>query len=74
MPNASERTESLGAIPVRPVKGKPGATSYVLCHQPKSFDWRARGGKKHPFGKLGDGEFVEVRLIAEIDEPRERAG
>ena len=30
--------------------------------------------KQHPFGKLGDGEFVEVRLIAEIDELRERAG
>ncbi|GAB6058316.1 type II toxin-antitoxin system PemK/MazF family toxin [Desulfonatronum parangueonense] len=26
--------------------------SYVLCHQPKSFDWRLRKAKPHPLGKL----------------------
>lgn len=26
-----------------------GATSYVLAHQPKSFDWRARRAKPHPW-------------------------
>ena len=39
---------------------KAKKTSYVLCHQPKSFDWRLRGGKKHPLGKLSDGLFSHV--------------
>ncbi|HMN58628.1 MAG TPA: type II toxin-antitoxin system PemK/MazF family toxin [Ottowia sp.] len=42
---------------------KAGATSYVLCHQPKSFDWRARGGKAHPTGRLPDAAFAEVLLV-----------
>lgn len=29
--------------------GAKGVVSYVLAHQPKSFDWRARGGKAHPW-------------------------
>ena len=41
-------------------RGKAGKTSYVLCHQPKSFDWRLRGGKSHPLGKLSDALFVDV--------------
>lgn len=32
-------------------------TSYVLCHQPKSFDWRARGAKPHPLKTLPDAQF-----------------
>lgn len=39
---------------------KAGKTSYVLCHQPKSFDWRLRGGKKHPLGSLSDVLFAQV--------------
>lgn len=27
--------------------GAKGVVSYVLAHQPKSFDWRARSGKAH---------------------------
>jgi mRNA interferase MazF len=34
--------------------------SYVLCHQPKSFDWRLRGAKPHQLGKLTDGLFFQV--------------
>lgn len=30
-------------------KGKRGLVSYVLTHQPKSFDWRQRGAKIHPW-------------------------
>ena len=37
---------------------KKGKTSYVLCHQPKSFDWRARGAKRHAQGKLDDATFA----------------
>ena len=39
---------------------KAGQTSYVLCHQPKSFDWRLRGGKPHPVGALADATFAAV--------------
>lgn len=28
-------------------QGKRGVISYVLAHQPKSFDWRQRGAKLH---------------------------
>jgi mRNA interferase MazF len=30
-------------------QGPKGKISYVLAHQPKSFDWRQRGAKKHPW-------------------------
>ena len=36
---------------------KAGRTSYVLCHQPKSFDWRARRAKPHPLKRLDDALF-----------------
>ncbi len=39
---------------------KVGKISYVLCHQPKSFDWRARGAKPHSQGKLADAEFAKA--------------
>ncbi len=39
---------------------KAGQTSYVLCHQPKSFDWRLRGAKAHPTGTLPDAAFRQV--------------
>ena len=41
-------------------RGKAGKTSYVLCHQPKSFDWRVRGAKPHPLRALTDALFAEV--------------
>jgi len=41
-------------------RGKAGKTSYVLCHQPKSFDWRMRSAKAHPLGMLPDTVFAEV--------------
>ena len=42
---------------------KRGKTSYVLCHQPKSFDWRARGAKPHPQGKLADAIFADACAV-----------
>jgi mRNA interferase MazF len=41
-------------------RGKVGKTSYVLCHQPKSFDWRVRGASSHPLKRLPDTPFAEV--------------
>ena len=29
-----------------------GKTSWVLCQQPKSFDWRMRGAKPHPIKQV----------------------
>ena len=39
---------------------KAGKTSYVLCHQPKSFDWRARHAKPHPLKRLADAPFLQA--------------
>ncbi len=37
-----------------------GKTSYVLCHQPKSFDWRVRLATPHPLKRLPEAPFSEV--------------
>lgn len=42
---------------------KAGKTSYVLCYQPKSFDWRARGAKPHAQGKLADATFAQACAV-----------
>ena len=47
---------AVGAAPGR----KAGQTSYVLCHQPKSFDWRLRGARAHALGVLPAGLFREA--------------
>jgi mRNA interferase MazF len=40
---------------------RPGRkTSYVLVHQPKSFDWRARGAKPHPLRQSPEEVFVRA--------------
>jgi mRNA interferase MazF len=40
--------------------GPKNVTSYVLAHQPKSFDWRARGAKAHPWKHVSDEVFSAV--------------
>lgn len=42
---------------------KAGRTSYVLCHQPKSFDWRKRSGKPHPMKRVPDARFAEILAL-----------
>lgn len=42
---------------------KAGKTSYVLCHQPKSFDWRARQACPHPMKTLNDALCAQVRAV-----------
>lgn len=42
---------------------KSNQTSYFICHQPKSFDWRVRDAKPHPFGQLHESYFVQVREL-----------
>ena len=42
---------------------KVGKTSYVLCHQPKSFDWRARQATPHPLKRLADRPFRQTCAV-----------
>lgn len=42
-----------------------GKTSYVLCHQPKSFDWRARRARPHASKRLADAPFAEACAVLE---------
>ncbi len=42
---------------------KSDKTSYVLCHQPKSFDWRMCDAKPHPLGQLQASYFEQVREL-----------
>lgn len=51
---------AVGKTTKRKIEQTSYVLSYVLCHQPKSFDWRVRGAKPHPLGKLGDNLFVQV--------------
>ncbi|MFY9138647.1 type II toxin-antitoxin system PemK/MazF family toxin [Zwartia sp.] len=47
---------SVGITKIR----KTNKSSFVLCHQPKSFDWREREATPHPIGTLSQGVFSEV--------------
>lgn len=38
---------------------KASRRSYVLCHQPKSFDWRLRRAEPHPLKRMSDKPFAE---------------
>ncbi len=61
MTTAAYNADNPFAISVGKVSGrKASKTSYVLCHQPKSFDWRLRGAKPHPLGKLSSELFTQV--------------
>lgn len=34
------------------IEGPRKEVGYVLCHQPKSFDWKIRNLGKHPWGQV----------------------
>ena len=58
MTTAAYNASNPFAVALGPARGSAkGKTSYVLCHQPKSFDWRARGAKPHPLKTLPDPLF-----------------
>lgn len=64
MTTAAYNADNPFAVSVGTASGrKAGITSYVLCHQPKSFDWRLRGGAPHPMKRLSDARFAEVLTI-----------
>jgi len=61
MTTATYNADNPFAVVVGTARGrKAGHTSYVLCHQPKSFDWRQRGGAPHPDKRIPDARFAEV--------------
>jgi mRNA interferase MazF len=62
MTTAEYNADNPFAVAVGQAKGrnKAGKTSYVLCHQPKSFDWRIRGARMHPLKRLRDVRFADV--------------
>jgi mRNA interferase MazF len=41
-------------------KGAKGVISYILSHQPKSFDWRARNAKPHPLKKVPEDSYARA--------------
>jgi len=67
MATAEYNADNPFAVAVGSAKGakgaKAGKTSYVLCHQPKSFDWRIRGASPHPMKRLEDAPFAEIRAV-----------
>jgi mRNA interferase MazF len=61
MTTAEYNADNPFAVSVGNVTGKKAnKTSYVLCHQPKSFDWRKRYAKSHPLKKLDDDLFKQI--------------
>ena len=61
MTTATYNADNPFAVAVGKASGrKAELTSYVLCHQPKSFDWRLRKAKPHPLKSLSDNLFIQV--------------
>ena len=63
MTSAPYNRGSTLAVDLGPISDRPDAHSYVLCQQLKSFDWRARGARPHPIGRLQDSQLEEVLAI-----------
>ncbi|GFO63814.1 type II toxin-antitoxin system PemK/MazF family toxin [Geomonas paludis] len=60
MTTADYNADNPFAVAVGRASGKKaGKTSFVLCHQPKSFDWRVRQGAPHPLKRLEDVYFEQ---------------
>jgi mRNA interferase MazF len=47
MTHAERHADNPFAVPAPGAKGEDG---YLLTHQPKSFDWRERAARPHPWG------------------------
>jgi mRNA interferase MazF len=61
MTTAEYNADNPFAVAVGQASGRrAGKTNYVLCHQPRSFDWRARGARLHALKRMPDALFVEA--------------
>jgi len=64
MTTAEYNADNPFAIAVGVAKGaKAGKVSCVLCHQPKSFDWRIREAAPHPLKRMPDAPFAEACAV-----------
>lgn len=64
MTTADYNRDNPFALPVGKVrKGRNTVEAYVLCHQPKSFDWRSRGAKPHAMKRLPENMFNEACVV-----------
>ena len=54
MTTASYNATNPFAVVAGAASGRGTKISYVLCHQPKSFDWRMRGAKPHASKRVSD--------------------
>ena len=64
MTTAAYNADNPFAIAVGVAGGKKaGQTSYVLCHQPKSFDWRHRDASPHPMGSMPAAPFAQACVV-----------
>jgi mRNA interferase MazF len=63
MTSAAFNQGSSLAVDLGPIPDRPDAHSYVLCHQLKSLDWKARGARPHPMGLLSDTQLEPVLEI-----------
>ena len=68
MTTAAYNADNPFAVAVGQARGsKSGKISYVLCHQPKSFDWRVRQATPHPLKRMDSARFAEVcRVLNQI--------
>jgi mRNA interferase MazF len=41
-------------------QGPQKKVSYILTHQPQSFDWRGRGAKPHPWKRIPPDIFISA--------------
>jgi len=42
------------------ITGQKGAASYILAHQPKSFDWRAGHATPHPLKRVPEDSYARA--------------
>lgn len=64
MTTAAYNADNPFAVAIGAASGrKAGKTSYVLCHQPKSFDWRARRAAPHRLGRAPDDAFAQACAV-----------
>jgi len=63
MTSAAYNHGSSLAVDLGPIPENPAAHSFVLCHQIKSFDWKARRAKTHPMGLLQTDQLDQVLEI-----------
>jgi mRNA interferase MazF len=63
MTSAAYNRGSSLAVDLGPIPDRPEAHSFVLCHQIKSFDWKARAARPHPMGSLSNDRLDQVLEI-----------